>query len=127
MQKKVTSMKQLRKKDMFRSRRLHGKVTPGYIDFQNNTKEKQNLGLNIAGSLMAMQDNVTGGVTAQFQITPTYYLGIFTNIKEGSFVSSDVKVGPAMFKLPNGMNAVEYKAVLEEGVDSLRGPEYSYD
>ena len=92
-----------------------GKGTPGYINFKNNTTEKQNLGLNMADSLMAMQENVTGGVTAQFQITPTYYCGIFTNIKKGSFVSSDMSVDPVLIKFPEGMNTVEVEAVFKEG------------
>ena len=103
-----------------------GKGIPGYINFKNGTPSKLNLGLNIGGSLMAMQKDVVGGVPAQFQITPTYYLGLFTNIKKGSFVSSDVSLGPVPITFPNGKNCVEVEALNKEGYDSLTQPDYSY-
>ena len=104
-----------------------GKGTPGYINFRNSTTSKLNLGLEIGGSLMAIQEHVAGGVAAQFQITPTYYLGLFTNLKEGSFVSSDAAIGPISIKFPDGKNHVEVDAVVKEGIDSLTDPSYSYD
>ena len=103
-----------------------GKGNPGYINFKNNTKSKQNLGLEIDGSLVALQEVVPGGVNAQFQITPTYYLGLFSNLTIGSLVSSDVEVGPVEIKIPDGKNTVEVDAVNKEGVDSLSPPKYSY-
>lgn len=103
-----------------------GKGTPGYINFKNNTHEKQNLGLNLSKTLLAMQEDVSGGVTAQFKITPTYYLGLYTNLDQGSFVSSDAAVGPIQITFPDGMNMVEVEAHLQEGVDSLSDPKYSY-
>lgn len=72
-----------------------------------------------------MQKQVSGGVTAPFQITPTCYLGLFTNLQLGSIVSSDAAVGPVMIKFPEGKNKVEVEASTQ-GVNSLSVPMYSY-
>ena len=83
---------------------------PGYINLKNGTAQKQNLALCLDDSLIAMQEQVADGVTALFQITPTYGLSLFTNIKEGSIVSSDAAIGPIEIKFPDGMNNVEVEA-----------------
>ena len=104
-----------------------GQTNPGYITFKNATSTIQNLGLNIDGDLVALQEKVAGGVTAHFQITPTYYLSLFSNIIMGSLVSSDQGIGPVEIKFPEGKNIAEVDAVNENGRDQLTDPPtYSY-
>ena len=102
-----------------------GQGTKGFINFKNSTKTKQNLGINLSGTLLAMQGDVAGGVRAQFKITPTYYLGLFNNLKEGSFVTSDAAVGPVEIQFPPGMTTVSVEALIQDGTDVLSAPKYS--
>ena len=81
-----------------------GQGTAGYIDFFNNTTVTETMGLMVSGTLMAMQENVAGGVVAQFQITPNYYCGLFTNLTQGEFVSSDAAVSPVEITIPKLMD-----------------------
>lgn len=102
-----------------------GHGNPGYIHFKNSTHAPQALGLSMGGSLLAMQKEVAGGVTAQFEITPTYYLGLFTNVQEGAFVSSDAAVGPVTIKFLQGMTTASVEAKIEDQQDVLSAPTYS--
>lgn len=102
-----------------------GPGTPGYINFKNSTNSKQDLGLSLSGTLLSMQQGVAGGVSAQFQITPTYYVGLFTNIKQGAFVTSDAAVGPVTVKFPPGMAVASVNAIVQAGQDMLQGPTFS--
>ena len=102
----------------------HGKGTPGYIDFFNNTPGSENLGLMVGGTLMSMQQNVAGGATAQFKITPNYYCGLFSNILQGEFISSDTAVDPVEITIPSGMTKVSLTAQIVGGQVQLSVPQY---
>ena len=102
-----------------------GQGTAGYIDFSNNTTVTENMGLMVGGTLMAMQENVAGGVVAQFQITPNYYCGLFTNLTQGEFVSSDAAVSPVEITIPDGLTKVSIAANVTGGQVSLSTPQYT--
>ena len=102
-----------------------GQGTSGYIDFLNNTTSSQNMGLMVSGTLMSMQENVAGGVAAQFKITPNYYCGLFTNLTQGQFVSSNAAVSPVQITIPDGLTKVTLSANVVGGQISLSTPKYS--
>ena len=102
-----------------------GEGTSGYIDFHNSTESAENMGLLVSGTLMSMQQNVAGGVTSQFKITPNYYCGLFTNITQGEFVSSDAAVDAVQITIPGGMTNVAISAEVKDGQVVLSDPSYS--
>ena len=102
-----------------------GQGTSGYIDFLNNTTSSQNMGLMVSGTLMSMQENIAGGVAAQFKITPNYYCGLFTNLTQGQFVSSNAAVSPVQITIPDGLTKVTLSANVVGGQISLSTPKYS--
>ena len=102
-----------------------GMGTPGYIDFQNATNVCQEMGLMVSGTLMSMQECVAGGVIAQFQVTPNYYLGLYTNLIQGEFVSSNAAVNPVPITIPDGLTKVKVSADYSGGQISLSSPQYS--
>ena len=104
-----------------------GKGTEGYIDFRNNTKAFQDMGLMVDGTLMVMQENVAGGVTSQFQVTPNYYCGLYTNLIQGQFVSSDAAVDPVQITFPSGMTTASVSADIADNQVSLSPPLYGID
>lgn len=102
-----------------------GKEEDGYISFKNSCNKVQNLGLMLDGSLVAMQYQVHGAVTAQFKIIPEYYCGLYTNLAQGDFVPSDSPVKPVQILFPNGMNHASLSAEIKDGQVLLMEPTYT--
>ena len=102
-----------------------GLGTEGYIDFLNNTSAAENMGLMVGGTLMSMQENVAGNATAQFQISPDYYLGLYTQLTQGAFVSSDSVVTPVKIQFPSGQSTATVNAKIQDGQVIVSGPSYS--
>ena len=101
-----------------------GKGTEGYIDFLNNTPAFQDMGLMVDGTLMSMQENVAGGVTSQFQVTPNYFCGLYTNLVQGQFVSSNAAVDPVQITFPRGLTHVSVGADISDNRVALSPPKY---
>jgi hypothetical protein len=74
------------------------------IIIKNNSNQMGNLGIGMSGQGSVFKKNVVSGATAQFQVTPTYYAGLFNNLVLGEVISSNVSVGPQKIVFPDGMN-----------------------
>lgn len=90
-----------------------GSGTDGYIIIQNNSNELANPGIGMSGEGAVYKRNILAGTSAQFKVTPTYWVGLFDDVKLGEVISSNVTAGPLELKFPNGTN----KAILTATMD----------
>jgi hypothetical protein len=82
------------------------------IIIKNNSNQMGNLGIGMSGQGSVFKKNVVSGATAQFQVTPTYYAGLFNNLVLGEVISSNVSVGPQKIVFPDGMNSATVNATM---------------
>jgi hypothetical protein len=82
------------------------------IIIKNNSNQMGNLGIGMSGQGSVFKKNVVSGATAQFQVTPTYYAGLFNNLVLGEVISSNVSVGPQKIVFPDGMNCATVNATM---------------
>lgn len=85
---------------------------PDQITIQNNSNDFANLGIGMSGNASVYQYQVNSGASAQFQVTPTYYVGLFNNLKLGTVISTNVTVGPLTLAYPQGQTAATLTATL---------------
>lgn len=90
-----------------------GSAQDGYITIVNKSKVQANPGVGMSGSPAVYKQNVLDGSSAQFKVTPTYYVGLFNDLELGTVISSNVIAGPLEVKFPSGMN----KGVLTAKLD----------
>jgi hypothetical protein len=82
------------------------------IIIKNISNQMGNLGIGMSGQGSVFKKNVVSGATAQFQVTPTYYAGLFNNLVLGEVISSNVSVGPQKIVFPDGMNSATVNATM---------------
>jgi hypothetical protein len=82
------------------------------IIIKNISNQMGNLGIGMSGQGSVFKKNVVSGATAQFQVTPTYYAGLFNNLVLGEVISSNVSVGPQKIVFPDGMNCATVNATM---------------
>jgi hypothetical protein len=75
---------------------------PQQIVIRNTSNKQANPGIGMSGSGAVFKNSVNSGATAQFQVTPTYYLGLFNDVRRGEVISSNVIVGPKKVQYPSG-------------------------
>lgn len=75
---------------------------PQQILITNASNKSANPGIGMSGSPSVYKPNVNSGAAAQFQVTPTYYVGLFNNVVLGQVISSNVIVGPKVLQYPSG-------------------------
>ncbi|MEH1780072.1 MAG: hypothetical protein V7L26_13310 [Nostoc sp.] len=90
-----------------------GSGLDGYITIINKSKLKANPGVGMFESPAVYKKNVLSDSSAQFKVTPTYYVSIFNDLELGTVISSNVIVDPIEVKFPSGMN----KGVLTAKLD----------
>lgn len=69
------------------------------------------IGMSDAGSVY--KRDVNSGASAQFEVTPTYWAGLFNNVELGEVISSNVIVGPVQLQYPSGNNRATLTASLD--------------
>jgi len=57
----------------------------------------------MSGNPSVYKWNLTSGAAAQFQVTPTYYVGLFNELRLGQVITSNVIVGPEVLRYPAGV------------------------
>lgn len=87
-----------------------GSAPSDSIIIKNNSNQLGNLGIGMSGQGSVFKKNVVSGATAQFQVTPTYYAGLFNNLVLGEVISSNVSIGPQKIVFPDGMNCATVEA-----------------
>jgi len=86
---------------------------PQQILINNNSNKIANPGIGMSGSGSVYKRNVNSGAAAQFQVTPSYYVGLFNDVKKGEVISSNVIVGPKNLKYPSGETQATVTADLD--------------
>ncbi|HEX8155360.1 MAG TPA: hypothetical protein VF698_19660 [Thermoanaerobaculia bacterium] len=79
----------------------------------NDSNKIANPGIGMSGSGSVFKQNVNGGASAQFQVTPSYYIGLFNDVQKGEVISSNVIVGPKNLKYPTGETQATVTADLD--------------
>ncbi|MFP6800353.1 MAG: hypothetical protein VCA39_14755 [Pseudomonas sp.] len=80
------------------------------IIIKNTSNKLANLGIGMSGQGSVFKNSVVSGAKAQFQVTPTYFAGLFNNLVLGEVISSNVSVGPQEIVFPDGMNCATVTA-----------------
>lgn len=89
------------------------------INIENNSNNFANLGIGMSGQASVYQYQVDSGATAQFEITPTYWVGLFNSLELGEVISSNVAVGPLTLQYPSGLTSATLTATLSGSVVTL--------
>lgn len=89
-----------------------GSAPSDSIIIKNSSNQLANLGIGMSGQGSVFKKNVVSGAAAQFQVTPTYYAGLFNNLVLGEVISSNVSVGPQKIVFPDGMNCATVTATM---------------
>lgn len=93
---------------------------PQQILIRNTSNKNANPGIGMSGSGSVFKRNVNSGAAAQFQVTPSYYVGLFNDVKKGEVISSNVIVGPKNIKYPSGETLATVTADLDGSTIILR-------
>ena len=86
---------------------------PQQILITNASNKVANPGIGMSGSPSVYKPNVNSDATAQFQVTPTYYVGLFNDVVLGEVISSNVIVGPKVLRYPSGETQARVTADLD--------------
>lgn len=87
-----------------------GSAPADSIIIKNSSNQLANLGIGMSGQGSVFKRNVVGGAAAQFQVTPTYYAGLFNNLVLGEVINSNVSVEAQKIVFPDGMNGATVTA-----------------
>jgi hypothetical protein len=87
-------------------------VDPNTILINNISNALANLGIGMSGQASIFKQKVVSGASAQFTVTPTYYVGLFNDVLLGEVISSNVIVGPQELKYPDGQNLATLTAYM---------------
>lgn len=93
-------------------RNLSGSAPPDSVIITNTSNQLANLGIGMSGQGSIFKKGVVSGASAQFQVTPTYFAGLFNNLVLGEVISSNVAVGPQKIVFPDGMNCATLNATM---------------
>ncbi|WP_296260626.1 MULTISPECIES: hypothetical protein [unclassified Pseudomonas] len=89
-----------------------GSAPSDSIIITNSSNQLANLGIGMSGQGSVFKKSVVSGASAQFQVTPTYYVGLFNDLVLGEVISSNVSVGPQKIVFPDGMNSATVTATM---------------
>ena len=74
------------------------------IEVYNKSNLLANPGIGMSGEGSVFKNSVLSGASAQFTVTPKYYVGLFNQLQIGEVISSNVVVGPLELVYPTGNN-----------------------
>ncbi|KVT60924.1 hypothetical protein WK55_11425 [Burkholderia ubonensis] len=83
------------------------------ILISNVSNNLANLGIGMSGQGSVYKKGVVSGASAQFQVTPTYWFGLFNSLVLGEVISSNVVVGPQQLVYPGGQNLATVTAYMD--------------
>ncbi len=88
-----------------------------HIVINNKSGLEANPGIGMSGQGSVFKRNVLSNASAQFKVTPTYWIGLFRDVKLGEVISSNVEYGPFKIKFSGGVNCATITA--ERDADSI--------
>ncbi|BCS89408.1 hypothetical protein [Pseudodesulfovibrio sediminis] len=80
------------------------------IIINNISGLEANPGIGMAGMGSVYKRNVLSNASAQFIVTPTYWVGLFRDVQRGEVISSNVEVGPLKLTFAEGSNVATIEA-----------------
>ena len=86
---------------------------PQQILITNSSGKEANPGIGMSGSPSVYKRKVNSGAGAQFQVTPTYYVGLFNDLRLGQLIANNVIVGPEVLRYPAGVSQATVTADLD--------------
>lgn len=90
-----------------------GTVQPNQILINNQSNRIANPGIGMSGQGSVYKRDMQGGASAQFEVTPTYYVGLFNDVQRGEVISSNVIVGPLTLQYPTGFTSAKLTATMD--------------
>jgi hypothetical protein len=90
-----------------------GNAQPGQIIINNQSNRIANPGIGMSGQGSVFKRGVQSGASAQFEVTPTYFVGLFNDVERGEVISSNVIVGPLTITYPTGFTTAQLTATLD--------------
>jgi|GEM_PF-1421381 len=90
-----------------------GSVPGDSVLINNKSTNLANLGIGMSGQGSVFKKGVVSGASAQFQVTPTYWVGLFNSLVLGEVISSNVVVGPLQLSYPSGQNLATVNAYMD--------------
>lgn len=87
---------------------------------RNNSNNAASPGIGMSGSPSVFVRSLAIGETASFQVTPTYYVGLFTELKKGEVISTNVSFGPLRLQYPTGETNATLTATMDGNAVVLR-------
>ncbi|MGU7811559.1 hypothetical protein [Burkholderia sp. AW49-1] len=97
-----------------------GSPPPDSILINNVSDNLANLGIGMSGQGAVFKKGVVSGASAQFQVTPTYWIGLFNALVLGEVISSNVVVGPQQLTYPSGQNLATVTAYMDGNTIKLK-------
>jgi hypothetical protein len=90
-----------------------GTAQPNQILINNQSNRIANPGIGMSGQGSVYKRDMQGGASAQFEVTPTYFVGLFNDVQRGEVISSNVIVGPLTLQYPTGFTSATLTATLD--------------
>ena len=84
-----------------------------HILISNRSGLEANPGIGMSGVGSVYKRNVLSNASAQFKVTPTYWVGLFRDVQLGAVISSNVEVGPIKLQFAEGSNVATVVASRE--------------
>lgn len=82
-----------------------------HILINNKSGLEANPGIGMSGMGSVFKRNVLSNASAQFKVTPIYWVGLFRDVQIGEVISSNVEVGPFKLAFAEGSNVATITAV----------------
>lgn len=101
-----------------------GEGTAGCINFKNSTMKEQNIGLSLSGNLVAMKQKVNAEETVQFQTVPSFYVGVYSHLKQEMFIPSDSAIKPVKIEFPKKKASASVEVLVKDSEITIHGPNY---
>jgi rhizosphere induced protein len=89
---------------------------PDQLIIHNDSKRPANMGIAMSEQGAVFKRNVLSGASAQFIVKPTFWFGLFRDLKLGEVISSNVVVGPQKLAFDGGQNRAKVRATREGDV-----------
>jgi rhizosphere induced protein len=91
-----------------------GSTAAGQVVIENQSGDFANLGIGMDGDLALVQSDVYSGNSAQFEVTPTYWVALYKDVVQGEVISGNQIHGPIKTVFPSGVTQLTYEAYVDE-------------
>lgn len=90
-----------------------GSAGKGQVIIDNQSGSLADLAIGMDGDFALVQKGVYSGNSAQFEVTPTYWVALFKDVVKGEVISGGQVHGPLQAKFSSGVTKITYKAYID--------------